>query len=176
MRLRGTLSLQRALGPAAHFPFIRVCIAAALLGSMAACVDKTHNGLIFDPAKVAQIQPGKSTMADVVALFGKPPALVTQYDGRKFASYTASDTTSMMIPESVMSRGKGTPLPGNGDPILLPAMAAITGGGVRLELYAPDVQVLDIHYSTRDIVDDYRLDDCDRRSCHPVDMPSAPKP
>lgn len=147
-----------------------------MLGSVSACVDKTHNGPTFDSAKGAQIQRGKSTMADVVALFGPPPSLVTQYDGRKLASYTASDTASMMIPKSVALNGSGKPLPGGGDPILLPAMAAITGGGVRLELYAPDVQVLEIHYSANDIVEDYRLDDCDRRSCHPVDTSGAAKP
>jgi hypothetical protein len=166
----------------AIFPLERVCVAIVMLCSVSACVDTTHNGLIFDPAKVAQIQRGKSTMADVVALFGKPPALVTQYDGRKLASYTASDTTSTIMPESVvLSRNPAATGAEIGRhpilaPLVLPATAAVMGNGVRVELNATDVQVLEIHYSTDDIVEDYRLDDCDRRSCHPVDTSGATKP
>jgi len=165
----------------AIFSLERVCVAVVMLCSISACVDTTHNGLIFDPAKVAQIERGKSTMTDVVALFGKTPALVTQYDGRKLASYTytASDTTSTMMPETAVLNP--SPIVGRNlnDPIGLPliqATAAVMGNGVRVELDARDVQVLEIHYSADDIVEDDRLDDCNHHACHPVEASGASKP
>lgn len=155
---------------------LRFGTVAIVLVSVSACVDEAHNGPTFDLAKIAQIERGKTTMVEVIALFGPPPSLVTQYDGRKLANYTASDTTSMMVPKSIAYGRAGKPTPGIDDPIVLPAMAAITGDGVSVGLYARDVQVLEIRYSASDTVEDYRLDDCDRHSCHPVATAAAPQP
>lgn len=68
------------------------------------------SGNPIDPDKVAQIEKGKTTRAEIEAMFGKPISTAMLMDGRRALSYNYSNTkmTAFSTPIPFTGRAQGT--------------------------------------------------------------------
>lgn len=114
-----------------------VALATGLLLTGCATVDQS-SGPSIDPAKVAMIQKGKTTRAEIEQWFGKPDNVAIMPDGRRAITYTH---TSMKVAAQV------NPLN-----MVLPVFSDTTKASQRM-------QTLQIYLSKEEIVDDFEFND-----------------
>jgi outer membrane protein assembly factor BamE (lipoprotein component of BamABCDE complex) len=74
---------------------IRACLAAGIALFLCGCITRNPemtSGTFIEPAKVSQIVKGKTTRAEIEALFGKPDMTSMLPDGRRVVSYNYSSS------------------------------------------------------------------------------------
>ena len=119
--------------------FLMAPLMIACLAASPGCMStSSSSGVPIDAQKVAQIQKGKTTRAEVEALLGKPEMTVMVGDGKRCLSY-AYTATNMGIKPSTM---------------LLGPFAKVDG--------TTRTQTLQVFVSREGIVEDYELGDTTR--------------
>jgi outer membrane protein assembly factor BamE (lipoprotein component of BamABCDE complex) len=126
------------------------CIFAALCAAiLAGCMSQSPemvSGSPIDPAKVALIVKGKTTRAEVEALFGKPDAASLMPDGRRSMAYNYSDTKTSVNSMSMMLSG---------------VTGGLAGGSSGVKV-ATRTQTLQLYVSKDGVVEDFEFSDNQR--------------
>ena len=119
--------------------FLMAPLMIACLAASSGCMNmKSSSGAPLDAQKVARIQKGKTTRAEVEALLGRPEMTVMVGDGKRCLSYAYSSTDMGVRPSTM----------------LLGPFAKVSG--------TARTQTLQVFVSREGIVEDYELGDTTR--------------